>query len=153
MINNWPTNILFRAFEKPVISESRLQENKDALLLWISIKLKSKSRVPGSINFHNDCYRHLFLNKGNLSQNRKWRVLEKTDFDHCKFHNTWDQCLDSNGDGVVVKFPINMRPLISWSPKMFTVNNGLLTSATRMPVKRLVVDFDLQPFSMVNVNL
>ena len=33
-------------------------------------------------------------------------MLEKNDFSICKFHEHWDQCLDKNGDGVRIQFPI-----------------------------------------------
>ena len=117
---------LFGTFERPVIPQARLQENIDRLLLAVTSKLKSKSRGPSTLFFHHDCYHFLFLGKGRASEDGKCTMLEKHDFDHCNFHNSWDQCLDKNGDGVRIKFPINVHMNLSWSPKIYAVKNGTL---------------------------
>ena len=141
---------LFRTFERPVIPQARLQENIDQLRLAITSKLKSKSRGPLTLFFHHDCYRFLFLGKGRASEDGKSTMLEKHDFDHCNFHNSWDQCLDKNGDGVRIKFPIKVHVNLSWSPNISAVENGTLVNPPRMPLEKLTIDFVRQPFSILN---
>ena len=74
-------------------------------------------------------------------------LLVQYDFEDFKFFVGWDHCLDKNGDGVVIKFPVKIRTLLSWSPKVLIIQNGILRSAPRMPQEKLLVDFVRQPFS------
>lgn len=140
---------LFRTFERPVIPQARLQENIDFLLLAITSKLKSKLRGPSTLFFHHDCYRFLFQGKGRANKDGKSTMLEKQDFDQCNFDNLWDQCLDKNGDGVRIKFPIKLQLNLSWSPKITAVKNGTLVNPPRMPLEKLTIEFIHQPFSIL----
>jgi len=82
-----------------------LQENIDNLLLNLTSKLKSKSRAPVSFMFHHDCFnRYLFGDRGSKSRDGKAIMLNKEDFLRCNFFIGWDQSLDRNGDGVMIKF-------------------------------------------------
>ena len=130
--------------------QSRLQENIDRLLVSISTKLKGKSRSPTILEFHSDCYRLLFDGKGEEHPDGKSRLLNKECFTVCNFHETWDQCLDKNGDGVVIKFPIKLKPFISWSPKIHAAFNNDIIISPRTPIEKLSVDFVRQPYSIIN---
>ena len=141
---------LFRTYERPVISQARLQENIDHLLLAITSKLKSKSREPSTLFFHHDCYRFLFQGKGRASKDGKSTMLEKQDFGRCNFHNLWDQCLDKNGDGARIKFPVKVHLNLSWSPKVSAIEHGILVNPPRMPLEKLTIDFVRQPLSILN---
>lgn len=79
-------------------------------------------------------------------------MLEKEDFSNCLdyFPQYWSQCLDKNGDGVEIKFPIRRKLLLSWSPKVITGQNGVLTELPRMPVEKLIIDFLRQLLSVLN---
>ena len=124
---------------------------KDYMQIWIHlVKLKSKARPPSSVSFHHDCYRHCFYGKGRLSQDGKSLFLDKQDFGEFNFFTGWDHCLDTNGDGIIIKYPIKIRSLLSWSPKVSVIQNGILTPAPRMPQEKLLVDFIRQPFSVLS---
>ena len=146
------TILLFRTFERPVIPESRLQENVDLLLQAITSNLKSKSRGLATFSFHHDCHRFLFKSKGRDSSDGKSRLLEKTDFDQCEFHSVWDQCLDKNGDGVRIKFPIKMHVYLGWSPTVRGVQDGVLVMSPKKSLEKVTIDFVRQPFSVVNLS-
>ena len=109
---------LFRTFQRPFIPQALPQENIDHLLLAITVKLKSKSRGVTALNFHHDCFLYLFFNKGRPSKDGKSTMLEKNDFALCNFHDLWNQCLDKNGDGVRIKFPLKVHLTLSWSPEI-----------------------------------
>jgi len=81
--------------------------------------LKSKWRLPVTIKFCGDAYRHLFKSKGTVKDG--WHLLSKCDF-LCKyFPQYWDYSADSHGQGVKVFYPIKVRHFISWSPKKYSV--------------------------------
>lgn len=141
---------LFRTFQRPLILQDRLQENIDRLLLAITTKLKSKARGPTVLHFHHDCYRYLFYNKGRASKDGKATMLENNDFALCHFHELWDQCVDKNGDGVRIKFPVKVHLTLGWSPKIYGVQGGTVVTQPRMPVEKLMIDFVHQPFSILN---
>lgn len=118
-------------------------------MLTLPSKLKSKLRGPSTLFFHHDCYRFLFQGKGRANKDGKSTMLEKQDFDQCNFDNLWDQCLDKNGDGVRIKFPIKLQLNLSWSPKITAVKNGTLVNPPRMPLEKLTIEFIRQPFSIL----
>lgn len=124
---------LFRTFQRPLIPQDRLQENIDWLLLAITMKLKSKSRGPTVLHFHHDCYRYLFSNKGGTSKDGKSTMLEKNDFAPCNFHDLREQCVDKNGDGVRIKFPLKMHLTLGWSPRIYAVQVGTVVIQPRIP--------------------
>lgn len=141
---------MFRTYDRPPVNTERLHANLDTLLQAIVVKLKSKARPPSSVSFHHDCYRHCFYGKGRLSQDGKSVFLDKHDFGDFNFFTGWDHCADTNGDGVIIKYPIKVRSLLSWSPKVSVIQNGILTPAPRMPQEKLLVDFIRQPFSVLS---
>lgn len=52
-----------------------------------------------------------FLGPKAVSGDGKSKMLMKDDFAPCKFYDQWDQCLDGNGDGVRIKFPVKVYSL------------------------------------------
>ena len=73
------------------------------------------------LNFHHDCYRYLFFNKGRPSKDGKSTMLEENDFAPCNFYDLWEQCLYKNDDGVWIKFPLKVHLSLAWSPKLSAV--------------------------------
>jgi len=128
----------------------RLIQNIDGLMCGIEQKLKSKSRSPAVIAFQHDCFRKLFHGKGRTSRDKKAIMLHKNAFSECLdyFPQCWYQCLDKNGDGVEIEFPIRLQLHFSWSPKRRTCQNGVLTETRRMPLEKLSIDFLRKPFSI-----
>ena len=84
--------------------------------------LKSKSRLPVTINFRGDVYRSLFKDKG--IQDNNWQLLDRGAFPKKIFPQFWDHCADSHGQGIKVFYPMKARPSISWSPKKYSVAEG-----------------------------
>ena len=74
----------------------------------------------------------------------------KGDFAPCTFFDQWDQCLDSNGDGVQVKFLVKLHTISSWSPKMSVLGDCGLTQVPQMPNEKMIFDF-VQPSSILNM--
>ena len=68
-----------------------------------------------------------------MSGDGKSKMLMKGDFAPCKFFDQWDQCLDSNGDGVRVKFLVEVHTVLSWSPTMSVFGDCGLTQVPQMP--------------------
>ena len=83
--------------------------------------LKSKSRLPVTIKFRGDAYRHLFKNKGQIRDG--YHFLEKADFPPKFFPQFWDYGADSHGQGIKVFYPMKIRHFISWSPKKYRVED------------------------------
>ena len=73
-------------------------------------------------------------------------MLETNDFATYNFHDLWEQCIDKNGDGVRIKFPLKMHLTLSWSPKIYEVQGGTVVMQPMMPVEKLVG----HPFSILN---
>jgi len=129
-----------------------LQENIDNLLLNLTSKLKSKSRAPVSFMFHHDCFnRYLFGDRGSKSRDGKAIMLNKEDFLRCNFFIGWDQSLDRNGDGVMIKlFPVRVTLILSNSSSIMIFKDHKLSKLPRMPIEKLKVDFIREAFSCVS---
>ena len=141
----------FRQYNKPPVPLERLIFNVDALICAIGQKLKSKSRSPVVIAFQHDCFRKLFSGKGRISRDQKAVMLEKDDFPVSDnyFPQGWFQCLDKNGDGAEILFPIRLQTQLSWSTKRMHCQNGALVKSLRMPLEKLSIDFLRKPISML----
>ena len=85
-----------------------------------------------------------------MSGDGKSKMLMKGDFAPCTFFDQWDQCLDSNGDGVQVKFLVKLNTISSWSPKMSVFGDCGLTQVPQMPNEKMIFDF-VQPSSILNM--
>lgn len=131
------------------MDSARLQANIDYLLHNITAKLKSKSRAPLSFCFEHDCFRFLFGGKGTLSRDGKSFMLKKGDFLGCNFFNNWDQCLDRNGDGVIIQFPLRVTLVLSFSPSVTVFQDEKLVKQPRMPIEKLKIVFFRKPFSCI----
>ena len=83
----------------------------------------------------------MFHGKGREARQKGYILLEKTDFDRCKFPENWDVVCDSNGDGVRVKYPVKVRLFLSKSLKTFSVVQGKLQEDQRMLIEKLSLDF------------
>ena len=90
----------------------------------------------------------MFRGKGREAREKGYILLDKDDFDRCKFLENWDVVCDSNGDGVRVKYPFKVRLFLSKSPKTFSLINGELQEDQRMFIEKLSIDFCRQPVSM-----
>ncbi|XP_028412495.1 uncharacterized protein LOC114535332 [Dendronephthya gigantea] len=127
--NSWEheenlTEDLIRSYDQPNIQPERLQKNLDTLHVGILLKLKSRSKKNITIDFDHDCFRYIFNGKGKQSKDGKYLLLDKADFDRCKFDGNWDTVGDKIGDGVRVKYPIKVRTVLTKSPRNFTVVSG-----------------------------
>ena len=56
-------------------------------------------------------------------------------------HGGWWYNLDNNGEGRAINFPIKIKPLLSWTPKRYVVQNGKLMQAERTPVEKAKIHF------------
>ena len=82
-----------------------------------------------------------FLTKGRISRDKRAVMLEEDDFCECNnyFLQGWFQCLDKNGGGAEVLFPIRLQTHLSWSTKMLHCQNGVLVESQRMPLEKLSI--------------
>ncbi|XP_022794721.1 uncharacterized protein LOC111333421 [Stylophora pistillata] len=125
--NSWEdeenlTTDLIRSYNKPNISQERLIQNIDALRGSILAKLKNKNRGNFILDFNYDCLRFLFHGKGREARQKGHILLEKTDFDRCKFPENWDVVCDIQGK---------------------------LQEDQRMLIEKLSLDFSRQPCTFV----
>lgn len=127
-------------------------KNLDALRVAVTTKLKSHSRNNLIFDFDHDCFRFLFFGKGKQSRDKKSILLEKEDFINCNFVDNWDVVLDVNGDGVMIKYPVKVRTLLTKSPKSYTIINGTLQESRRMVIEKLAIDFVRQPSTVPTVD-
>ena len=125
--------------------------NIDAFIFAVGQKLKRKTRSPVVIAFQHDCFRKLFSGKGRISRDKRAVMLEKDDFCQCNnyFPQGWFRCLDKNGDGAEVLFPIRLQAHLSWSTKRLHCQNGVLVESQRMPLEKLSIDFLRKPVSIL----
>ena len=92
------------------------------LRIGVEQHLKSKSRLPVTINFRGDIYKYLFRGKG--MHTCGWKYLKRTDFPIQYFPEGWDICADSHGQGTKPFYPMKLRAFISWSPKKNCLGKG-----------------------------
>ena len=66
------------------------------------------------IDFRLDVFRYLFKDKGS------GKLYERTDFNSEYFSEGWWFVQDKNGDGCCIDFPIKLRPVVKFSPKVYS---------------------------------
>ena len=120
---NWNAfSFSFRLFKNPVPGEVVIFSEVTTFRIAVERHLKSKCRLPVTINFRGDVYRFLFKNKGHYQDG--WHLLDKVAFPNKFFPEFWDHCPDSHGQGIKVFYPMKVRSFISWSPKKYSVGEG-----------------------------
>ncbi|XP_048589375.1 testis-specific chromodomain protein Y 1 [Nematostella vectensis] len=140
---------LVRNFDSPQVETSRLQGNLDRLREAMEAKLKRRTRVPVSIEFHHDCFRYCFSGKGIKSRDGKHILLSSNDFRVCNFPREWDVYLDKNGDGVKISYPVKMKTFLSKSIKCYkVVDNSVVEDKQRMYTEKITFDFIREPFTI-----
>ena len=70
-------------------------------------------------------------------------MLEKDELSVCDnyFLHGWFQCLDKNGDGAEILYPIRLQTHLTWSTKRTHCQNGALVKSLRMTLEKLLIDF------------
>jgi hypothetical protein len=78
--------------------------------------------------------------KGVPSEHRGHFLFEKNDFNQLKYlpENWWYQ-LNNDGQGTAVKFPIKIKPILSWSSSCNMKKYGKLVKAPRFPLEKLCI--------------
>ena len=66
------------------------------------------------------------------------KKMTRSDLDDQIRLEDWWYCINSDGEGVAVDFPLKARPVLSWSQKKFTAKDGKLVKAARCPLKKFV---------------
>ena len=94
---------------------------------------------------------YLMRREGN-QKTKKYILFEKDDFSGCVLGDNWDIVLDIIGDGVMVKYSIKIRTLLTKSPKSFNIVNGTLQEGRRMLIEILSFDFIRQPVKVPTVD-
>ncbi|XP_068752944.1 uncharacterized protein [Montipora capricornis] len=112
-----------RLFKNPVVNEMIIFSEVTTLRVAVERHLKSKSRLPVTINFRGDVYRILFKDKG--IQDNNWQLLDRGAFPKKFFPQFWDHCADSHGQGIKVFYPMKARPSIAWSPKNILLEKAI----------------------------
>ena len=70
------------------------------------------------IDFRLDVFRYLFNSKGKDKGSGK--LYEKDDFNSDYFGEDWWFVVDKNGDGCCIDFPVELRPAVKFSPKVYS---------------------------------
>ena len=96
----------FRFLKNPLPGDTILFEQHTSFRVAVEQHLKSKWRLPVTIKFRGDAFRHLFKNKGTVKDG--WHLLSKWDFPCKYFPQYWDYSADSHGQGVKVFYPMKV---------------------------------------------
>ena len=136
-------NILFicRSFLNPIISEEEIQDASEALHCGILEHLKSKSILPTVIAFKHAHFNFLFKNKGQKSNDSGYILLERADFQRCRFPDQWNMIIDRIGDGVKIDFPVKVRLFLSWSPRTHTLTGESIVPIPQYRPEKLSISF------------
>ena len=129
---------LHRNYDKPQITVSRLEEACRNFCVGLTSALKSPRSSPIYINMGLDVWRYVTCGKGVASERRGNHLFEKDDLIRFRYlPEDWWYCINSNGEGVAVDFPLKARPVLSWSQQKFTVKDGKLVKAARFPIEKV----------------
>lgn len=118
-----------------------ISDGRDTLHCAVLEHLKSKSSLPTTIPFRHDVFNYLFKDRGYKSNDRGYILLEKRDFDRCRFPSNWHQLVDVIGDGVQIDFPVKVRLFLSWSPKNHTLAGKTIQPLPRYCLEKLSLVF------------
>lgn len=125
-----------------------IQDARDSLACGILDQLKSKSMLPTIIPFCHDAFCYFFGGKGETSNEKGAVLLERPDFDNCKFPEDWDIIVDSIGDGLKIDFPVKLRPFLLWSPKTHMLKDGKVVVCPRYRPEKLSISICKTAFSL-----
>ena len=107
---------IYRNYNIPKIGEERLQEACRQFCFGVASAIKSPSSSPLYVNVDLDIWRYVTFRKGVASEHRGHYLFQKNDLGKLKYlpENWWYQVND-DGQGTAVKFPIKIKPILSWS--------------------------------------
>lgn len=95
---------------------------------------------PVTVNIDHDVWRYLMRGKGVPSNHVGYFLYDKHDFDRfASLPPHWDYCLDENGEGTRVDFPVKAKAVLAWSTKKCCVVGGELVTAPRVALEKVAV--------------
>lgn len=130
---------IFRSYQFPTPSMSRISEHTESLLIGILEHLKSRSTNPTVILIHHDVFHYLFPNH---FQPNKTVEIFKNDFSACSFPDNWDKLFDRIGDGDKIEFPIRIRLFLCKSPKNHTLKGNQVVALPRFHIEKASIAFN-----------
>ena len=133
---------MLRSYESPTKpDEGRIEQTSRSFYNAIARALKGKSTTPVDAQIDLYLQRCLRKGKGVQSEHLGYKLYEKQDFCNLNLEESWWYHLDSNGEGRAISFPIKIKPVLLWSPKLYIVQNRELMQAERMPIEKAKIHF------------
>ena len=131
---------IYRKYNIPKIGEERLQEACRQFCSGVASAIKSPSSSPLYVNVDLDIWRYVTFGNGVASEHRGHYLFQKNDLGKLKYlpENWWYQVND-DGQGTAVKFPIKIKPILSWSSSRYMKKDRKLVKAPRFPLEKLCI--------------
>ena len=125
------------------VSQS-VRRSVSQFLCWIDKRLKKSTLIPNIHKHGLDVWRYVTCGKGVAS--------EKDDLIRFRYlPEDWWYCINSDGEGVAVDFPLKARPVLSRSQQKFTVKDGKLVKAARFPIEKVCLTLIWKACNTANI--
>ena len=151
----WITLYLYRGYENPPKPcSSRLYEASRQLyhgIIMCSLKSKS-SACPIYINMELDIWRFITNGKGTESQHKGYRMYSIDDLSRLPLSEHWWYYLSNeHRQGHAIRFPLKIKPVLSWTTSHQKFVNNKFTQAFRMPIDKLSIHMLKRPCDANNI--
>ena len=146
--------VVSRGYERPPkCSASRLESTARAFACGVLSLLKSRALSSGYIEIDHDCWRYITQRKGVPSEHGGHYLYSKDDFGHLPIlPPDWWYYLNQHGEGKKIDFPMNIKAIVSWSPKKkYICKGGKFEDGPRFPIEKLSVSFARLPCNERNL--
>ena len=82
------------------------------------------------VNMELDVWRYITYRWGEEAEHKGHKLYKKDDFGRFSgLQADWFYVLNQHGKRMVIRFPIKVKAVVSWTPSRFVSNNGTLELA------------------------
>ena len=108
----------FKLFIEVFLNQpSQIADWKTTAVVFVSA-LKSPRLSPIYVNMNFDVWQYVTHRKGTQSEHRGHYLFDKDDLIKLKYLPVcWWYCLNNDGEGIAIDFPVKAKPILSWSQK------------------------------------
>lgn len=144
---------LCRSYDNPPKpSSAKLEEASRNFQSGIVAGLRSVRMAPVYVVMHLDVWRYVTRQKGVPSLHKGYTMYEHSDFARLtSLSPHWHYCLNADGEGAAIDFPLKAKPVLSWTAKHYYQYQGQLKLAPRVPIEKICIEFAKRACNVTNL--
>lgn len=90
--------------------------------------------------------------KGTQSEHRGHYLFDKDDLIKLKYLPAgWWYCLNHDGEGIAIDFPVKAKPILSWSQKKIIKKDGKLVKGAQFTIEKVCLTIIRKPCTLESI--